>query len=45
MNAIVKHIVEIAGGVAIGLLASDAVDKVVETTKKKVVELKAKETK
>lgn len=36
MNAIVKHMIEIAGGLAIGSLAYDAVDKVIKVTVEKV---------
>lgn len=41
MNAMVKHMVEIAGGLVLGALASDAVNKVVEVSKK-VVKQKVK---
>lgn len=40
MNVIVKHIVEIAGGLVLGGLLSDAVDKAVEVTKKVVKDRK-----
>ena len=40
MNVIVKHIIEIAGGLVVGGLASDAVNKVVDIAKKKVVNSK-----
>jgi hypothetical protein len=43
MNANVKHIVEIAGGVIIGNLAFDAAEAVVKVVKKKVKNLKEKE--
>lgn len=36
MNVIVKHIIEIAGGLVVGGLMSDAVDKAVEVSKKAV---------
>jgi hypothetical protein len=36
MNVIVKHIIEIAGGLVVGGLASDAVNKAVDVTKKAV---------
>lgn len=36
MNVMVKHIIEIAGGLVVGGLMSDAVDKVVEVSKKVV---------
>lgn len=36
MNVIVKHIIEIAGGLVVGGLASDAVKKAVDVTKKAV---------
>lgn len=42
MNVIVKHIVEIAGGLVLGGLMSDAVDKGVEVSKKVVKNLKKK---
>lgn len=40
MNVVVKHIIEIAGGLVLGGLTSDAVNKVVEVAKKKVVNSK-----
>lgn len=42
MNVIVKHIVEIAGGIIIGTLAHDAVDKVVDATKTAIINHKEK---
>lgn len=36
MNVVVKHIIEIAGGLVIGSLMSDAVDKAIEVSKKVV---------
>ena len=36
MNAIVKGIIQIAGGLVVGGLMSDAVDKAVEVSKKVV---------
>lgn len=36
MNVMVKHIVEIAGGLVLGGLASDGLDKVVNVSKKVV---------
>lgn len=42
MNVMVKHIVEIAGGLVVGGLASDAVNKVIEVTKKAVENHKKK---
>lgn len=36
MNAIIKRIVEITGGVLIGVAASEAIEKVVDITKKAV---------
>lgn len=36
MNVIVKHIIEIAGGLVVGGLASDVVNKAVDVTKKAV---------
>lgn len=36
MNAMVKHIVEIAGGIVVGSLASDALNKVVKVAAEKV---------
>lgn len=40
MNVIVKHIIEIAGGLVLGGLMSDGVDKVVEVSKKVVKKAK-----
>lgn len=34
MNVLVRHIIEIAGGLVVGSLASDAVNKAVEVSKK-----------
>lgn len=42
MNAMVKHIIEIAGGLVVGGLASDAVNKAVEVSKKAVKNIKKK---
>lgn len=42
MNVLVKHIIEIAGGILIGSLASDAVNKAVEVSKKAVENHKKK---
>ena len=42
MNAIIKHIIEIAGGLVIGSLASDAVNKAVKISKKAVKNYKKK---
>ena len=42
MNAIVKHVVEIAGGILIGSLASDAVNSAVKLAKETVVKVKNK---
>lgn len=42
MNIIVKHIIEIAGGLVVGGLVSDAVDKVIEVSKKAVENHKKK---
>lgn len=42
MNVIVKHIVEIAGGLVLGGLMSDGLDKAVEVSKKAVKNLKKK---
>lgn len=42
MNVIVKHIVEIAGGLVVGGLMSDAVNKVVDVSKKAVKNHKKK---
>lgn len=36
MNVIVKHIIEIAGGLVVGGLMSDAVNKAVDVSKKAV---------
>lgn len=42
MNVIVKHMIEIAGGLVLGGLMSDAVDKGVEVSKKVVKKIKEK---
>lgn len=42
MNAMVKHIIEIAGGLVVGGLASDAVNKAVEVSKKAIKNAKKK---
>ncbi len=42
MNVMLKHIIEIAGGLVVGGLMSDAVDKVVEASKK-VIENRKKD--
>lgn len=42
MNVIVKCVVEIAGGVVIGCLVSDAVNGAIKLTKDKVVKIKKK---
>ncbi len=42
MNAIVKHIVEIAGGLVVGGLMSNAVDKAVDVSKKVIKNVKEK---
>lgn len=42
MKVNVKHVVEIAGGLVIGSLASDAVNGVVNFTKNKVKKVKLK---
>lgn len=42
MNVIVKHMIEIAGGLVLGGLMSDAVDKAVEASKKVVKNIKKK---
>lgn len=44
MNVLVKRAMEIAGGVIIGLVASEVMDKAMEAARKKVEELKAKES-
>lgn len=38
-----KNIIEIAGGILIGVLASEAVNKVVSITKKQVLKVKGKD--
>lgn len=42
MRVNVKHIIEIAGGLFIGSLMSDAVDKVIEVSKEAVKNIKDK---
>lgn len=42
MNVILKHVIEIAGGLVVGGLMSDAVDKGIEVAKKVVVNMKKK---
>lgn len=42
MNVIVKHVVQIAGGIVLGSLASDAVNGVGKLAKKAVVKAQAK---
>lgn len=42
MNVIVKHMVEIAGGLVLGGLASDALNKAVEVSKKVAVKVAEK---
>lgn len=42
MKAMVKHIIEIAGGLVVGGLMSDAVNKAVEVSKKVVANRKEK---
>lgn len=42
MNVMVKHIIEIAGGLVLGGLMSDGVDKVIEVSKKVVKNAKKK---
>lgn len=42
MKVNMKHVVEIAGGLVIGALASDAVNGMGKLVKKSVVKLKAK---
>ena len=42
MNVIVKRIIEIAGGLVLGGLMSDGVDKAVEVSKKVVKKAKKK---
>lgn len=40
MNVVLKHIVEIAGGLVLGGLMSDGVDKAIEVSKKAVKNIK-----
>lgn len=42
MNVIVKHMVEIAGGLVLGTLMSKGVDKSVDVSKKVVKKVKVK---
>lgn len=42
MKAIVKHVVEIAGGLVIGGLMSEGIDKAIEVSKKVVKNAKKK---
>lgn len=42
MNVIVKHIVEIAGGLVLGGLMSDGVNKAIDISKKAVKSIKKK---
>ena len=42
MNVMVKHMVEIAGGIVIGSLAGDALNGLVKVTKKVVKKAKKK---
>ena len=42
MNVVLKHIVEIAGGLVLGGLMSDGVDKAIEVSKKVVKNMKKK---
>lgn len=42
MNVIVKHMIEIAGGIIIGSLAGDAANKVIDVTKAAIVNHKEK---
>ena len=42
MNVMVKHIIEIAGGLVLGGLMSDGVDKVIKVSKKVVENAKKK---
>lgn len=42
MNAMVKHIVEIAGGLVLGGLMNDGLDKLVDVSKKVVKKVKEK---
>lgn len=40
MNAMVKHVVEIAGGLVLGALASDAVNKVGKVAAERIKKVK-----
>lgn len=40
MNAVLKHMVEIAGGLVLGGLASDGLNKAIEVSKKVVKDAK-----
>ena len=42
MNVMLKHIIEIAGGLVVGGLMSDAVDKAIEVSKKVIEDHKKK---
>lgn len=43
MKVNVKHFVEIVGGVVVGSLAAEAVDKIIEVAKKQVKKAQKKE--
>ena len=40
MGIVVKHVIEIAGGVVVGNLASDALNKVIKVASEKVKKVK-----
>lgn len=42
MNVLVKRVVEIAGGVVFGLVASEVMDKAMKVAREKIAEHKAK---
>lgn len=42
MNVLVKRALEIAGGVVIGLVASEVMDKAMEVAREKIADHKAK---
>jgi hypothetical protein len=44
MNVLVKRALEIAGGVVIGLVASEVMDKAMEAARKQIANHKAKES-
>lgn len=44
MNALVKRAVEIAGGVIIGLVASEVMGKAMEVAREKIADLKERES-